>query len=113
MRDRLRTLAKQAWLRISQAGLDPVESIHRALLRVAADKTVIPEWFGKVTKAQREVVLVLASGPMSTPDVARELGISGLAACLRLRSLRKKKLVYHARYRYWRLVMTPPQRKTR
>ncbi len=92
MTDHLRSLAVQAWKRVTELGHDPVESIHRALLH-ATTGTELPAWAAALYPTERAVVLVLMAGRLPLRTIAKELGTTNRAACLRLRRLRKRGLV--------------------
>lgn len=101
--DHLRQLAVQAWKRVTQMGHDPVESITKALVYATAGKPV-PQWVDSLYPSQREVALVLLSGPQALRGVAHALGINRRAACLRLRRMRAQGLVHRGRHGVYHLV---------
>ncbi len=92
MTDRLRNLARQAWLRIQNLGHDPIESIHKALVYASTDSP-LPKWCDALYDSQRAVVLCLMSGPLPLRALAKDLGIGRHAALSRLRRMRQRGIV--------------------
>lgn len=73
-----------------------------ALVKLRGSRLSLPREV--VTPQQAEVLAVLEAGELSTGEVGLHLGLSGRAACERLRTLRRKGLVVRPRTGYWRLA---------
>lgn len=101
--NRIDLLADQAVRRIEQLGMDPRESIRRALVYATTEVEALSDRQQKLSAPRREVVQLLQGGPLTLRQIARRLGLTLPAAKDRLYRLRRGGFVYCTGHRLWSL----------
>ncbi len=102
--DRLHLLAIQAVKRIEVMGMDPVESIRRALVYATNPEQRVAYQTALMTKIEAETVLALGTSPMTLRDAANAIGVGVDVAYHRLVRLKARGVVKQARRGYWEVA---------
>lgn len=102
--DRLHLLAIQAAKRIEVLGMDPVESIRRALIYATSPEQVLARQAAMMTKREAETVLALGSSAMPLRDAALAIGVKVDVAYHRLVRLKARGVVRQPRRGLWEVV---------